>query len=86
MCLEKKLINIKLLEEGKNKLFIFHQKALEDDILTDEEIKISKKIIDESREYLLREMKTREEKLIHTDNIKLNPEQINKLKKLLNKK
>ena len=58
------------LETTKNKLFLYHQKCLKDNELTDEEIKTSKAIVKKVKNKL---MKIKEETInINNDNEKIN--------------
>ena len=83
---------IKFLEGGKNKLFIYHQKCLEDDILTDDEIHKSKEIISDIRNKLLElkhDFNQQHKNETENKNTKklnqLTPEQIKALQNIFNK-
>jgi hypothetical protein len=42
------------LNKYKNELFLYHQKALKDEVLTDEEINMSKEIVDKAKNVILK--------------------------------
>ena len=53
---KKKYLEIlKVFEQAKNELFLFHQKALIDNKLEDTEIKISHEVVERCKNYILKE-------------------------------
>ena len=52
---KKYLETLKVFEQAKNELFLFHQKALIDDRLDDTEIKISHEIVERCKAYVLKD-------------------------------
>jgi hypothetical protein len=70
---------VEKLSKYKHELFMYHQKALKDEILTDEEIETSKIIINKAKNVIL---KIKEDNIKET-NANFDPELINKFKNFL---